>query len=51
MEASRNLKISPAAKLINGVQTISAKKIQYNTHSNQDGIVQLYFIRNLERSP
>lgn len=26
------------------------KEITYNTHSKQDGIVQLYFIRNLQSS-
>jgi hypothetical protein len=51
MKGGKKLKLSVTAKLIYGSEAISAKKITYNTHSKQDGIVQLYFIRNLERSP
>jgi hypothetical protein len=50
MKCGKKSKCPVTAKLIHGSQEISAKKITYNTHSKQDGIVQLYFIRNLERS-
>ncbi len=49
-KGGKNLKISAPAKLIDGPLAISSKQKTYNTHSKQDGIVQLYFIRNLERS-
>jgi hypothetical protein len=49
-KAGENLKISIRAKLIYGPQAIFARNTTYNAHSKQDGIVQLYFIRNPERS-